>query len=98
MVLKRDIVQSNLPKKGFVETRDRDHVFYHFYHNGKKTHIRTHVSHGSKYKILGNDLVSSMARQCKLTTKKFRGLAECTVSHEEYIRELQGSGEIEDSI
>lgn len=66
MTLERDKVQDNLPKKGFVETRDRDHIFYHLHHDGRKTHIRTHVSHGSKYKVLGNDLVSAMARQCKL--------------------------------
>lgn len=94
MTLERDKVQDNLPKKGFVETRDRDHIFYHFHHDGRKTHIRTHVSHGSKYKVLGNDLVSAMARQCKLTTKMFRGLAECTVSHDDYIEALKSSGEV----
>lgn len=36
MTLERDKVQDNLPKKGFVEHRDRDHIFYHFHHDGKK--------------------------------------------------------------
>lgn len=94
MSVERDKVQENLPKKGFVETRDRNHIFYHFHYEGKKTHIRTHVSHGSKYKTLGNDLVSSMAKQCKLTTKLFRGLAECSVSHDDYVEVLKGSGEV----
>lgn len=94
MTLERDRIQDNLPKKGFVETRDRNHIFYHFHHDGKKTHIRTHVSHGSKYRVLGNDLVSAMAKQCKLTTKMFRGLAECNVSHDEYIKVLKSSGEL----
>jgi len=53
MNLERAKVQENLPKKGFVKQDDRKHIFYHLYHDGKKTHIRTHVSHGSKYKILG---------------------------------------------
>jgi hypothetical protein len=94
MVLERDKVQSNLPKKGFEEVRDGDHIFYHFKYEGKLTHIRTKVSHGTKYKFLGEDLVSLMARQCKVTTKAFRGLAECTVSHSEYVTLLKNSGEV----
>lgn len=94
MNLERAKVQENLPKKGFVEQGDRDHVFYHFYHEGRKTHIRTHVSHGSKYKTLGDDLVSKMAKQCKLTTKQFRGLAECTFSQSEYVALLLDLGEV----
>lgn len=94
MSLERTLVMDNLPKKGFVEQDDRDHIFYHFHHDGKKTHIRTHVSHGSKYKTLGNDLVGQMAKQCKLTSKNFRGLAECNVSHQDYINLLKDAGEI----
>lgn len=95
MSLERSKVKTNLPKKGFVETDDRDHIFYHFFHEGKKTHIRTHVSHGSKYKTLGDGLVSTMAKQCKLTTKNFKKLAECTLSHEDYVAELKSSGEVQ---
>lgn len=94
MNLERSLVQQNLPKKGFVEQRDREHVFYLFHHEGKKTHIRTHVSHGSKYKVLGSELVSKMAKQCKLTASDFRALAECTLSHSEYIGKLEDTGEI----
>jgi len=94
MNLERAKVQENLPKKGFVKQDDRKHIFYHLYHDGKKTHIRTHVSHGSKHKILGDDLVSKMANQCKLTAKNFRGLAECTVSREDYVKLLKEAGEL----
>jgi hypothetical protein len=94
MSLDRSKVQVNLPKKGFVEQDDRKHVFYHLHYDGKKTHIRTHVSHGSKYKILGDDLVAKMAVQCKLTSKNFRCLAECTLSQEDYFELLRESGEI----
>ena len=89
MSLERALVMANLPKKGFLEQDDRAHIFYHFYHDGKKTHIRTQVSHGSKYKTLGFDLVGQMAKQCKLSTKNFRGLAECNVSHLDYIALLE---------
>ena len=94
MNLERELVQQNLPKKGFNEVRNRDHVFFLFYHEGKKTHIRTHVSHGSKYKVLGSDLVSKMAKQCKLTASDFRALAECTLSHAGYVAKLTAAGEI----
>lgn len=94
MNLERSKVQENLPKKGFVEQDDRKHIFYHFYHEGKKTHIRTHVSHGSKYKTLGDDLVSKMAKQCRITAQNFRGLAECTVSQQDYVKLLKEAGEV----
>lgn len=94
MSLERAKVQENLPKKGFHEQGDRKHIFYHFHHDGKKTHIRTHVSHGSKYKTLGGDLVSKMASQCKITTSKFRDLAECTLSQKEYVEILQKQGDL----
>lgn len=95
MNLQRAKVQENLPKKGFSEVVDRDHIFYLFFYEGKKTHIHTHVSHGTKYKTLGDDLVSKMAKQCKLTTKGFRRLTECTLSHDDYIGILKSSGEID---
>lgn len=94
MNLERSKIQANLLKKGFVESDDRRHIFYHFMHEGKKTNIRTQVSHGTKYKTLGDDLVSKMASQCKLNAARFRGLAECTLSHEEYIDLLKASGDI----
>lgn len=94
MNLELSKIQSNLPKKGFIETDDRRHIFYHFHHKGKKTHIRTMVSHGSRYKTLSDDLVSKMAKQCKLTVKDFKGLAECTVSHEDYVKILEEAKEV----
>lgn len=94
MNLERSKIKENLPRKGFIEKDDRKHIFYHFHHEGKKTHIRTHVSHGSKYKTLGDDLVSKMARQCKLTAQNFRDLAECTVSREDYVKLLKEAGEV----
>lgn len=93
MTLPRDLVKENLPKKGFEELGG-DHIFYHLILEGKKTAIFTKVSRGSKYKILGNDLVLAMARQCKLTTGDFRKLVECTLSHEEYLKKLNASGHI----
>jgi len=93
MTLPRDLVKENLPKKGFQELGG-DHEFYHLFVDGKKTAIFTKVSRGSKYKILGNDLVLSMAKQCKLTTGDFRKLVECTLSHSAYLDKLKESGHL----
>lgn len=95
MSLKRDLVRQNLPKKGFQETDDRSHIFLHLYVDGKRTHIRTHVSHGSGYKTLSDSLVSQMAKQCKITSKEFRNLAECTLSHKDYLQKLVDAEEID---
>ena len=37
-------VERNLPRKGFVIDKSRDHIYFHFYRNGKKTHLYTKVS------------------------------------------------------
>lgn len=95
MKIERSEIMANLPKKGFVEENGRKHIFFHFTIEGKKTPIRTHVSHGSKYKTLGDDLVSAMAKQCKVTSKNFCGLAECTISEAEYIELLEAGGHID---
>lgn len=93
MTLQRDLIKENLPKKGFVEFGG-DHTFYHLVVEGKKTSIFTKVSRGTKYKILGNDLVHAMAKQCKLTTADFRKLVECTLSHDAYLDNLRKAGHL----
>lgn len=94
MNLERTLIRENLPRKGFHETDSRSHIFYHLYHNGKKTHIRTQVSRGSKYKVLSSNLVSAMARQCKLTSRSFCDLVECHLSGDDYIAILRDQGEL----
>lgn len=86
--LERDIVESGLTEKGFVR-EDRDHRFYFLYVDGKYTGIYTKTSRGKGYKTLGNDLVSAMAKQVKLSKPQFVELVSCTLSREEYLNLLR---------
>ena len=85
MSLERADVVGALTAKGFKEQPDRSHDYYWLYVDGKKTQINTHVSRGTAYKTLGDDLVWAMAKQLKITTKQFRQLVECTLSEVGYI-------------
>jgi|688.fasta_scaffold239465_1 hypothetical protein len=84
MPLERAHVEAALSAKGFVP-EDRDHRYFFYYTTqGKRSHVNTKVSFGTKYKNLGDDLVSLMARQCKLTNKAFKELVSCTLSRGDY--------------
>lgn len=91
--LKRDDVESSLAKKGFVKVTDKDHRYFRLYYEGKYTGIYTKTSHGSGYKQLGDNLVSSMAKQLKLQTREFAELVDCTLSQAEYLALLASRGE-----
>lgn len=89
--LKKDMVVRNLTRKGFSQD-ERDHLYLTYVTTaGKKTAIRTKVSHGSRSDIT-TSLVSAMARQCRLTTQQFKELAECKLTQYQYERILVASG------
>ena len=85
---KRRIILQNLKRKGFVEEREGDHIFLKFRANGEYKGIRTKVSHGSKANELSEELISRMAKQCKLSKKNFVGLVDCSLSELEYMELL----------
>lgn len=89
--LKKDMVVRNLTKKGFAQD-ERDHLYLTYVTlDGKKTAIRTKVSHGSKSDIT-TGLVSAMARQCQLTTPEFKEFAECKLDQNQYEQILTAKG------
>lgn len=89
--LKKDMLVRNLTKKGFAQDK-RDHLYLTYVTiEGKKTAIRTKVSHGSKSDIT-TGLVSAMARQCQLTTQQFKEFAECKLTQHQYEQILVASG------
>jgi hypothetical protein len=92
--LKRDDVESSLSKKGFVKEPGKDHRYFRLLHEGKETGIYTKTSHGTGYKVLGDGLVSSMAKQLKLQTKEFVELVDCSLSHADYLALLSKKGEL----
>lgn len=89
MQIDRIKIISSLQSKGFVKNNN-DHKYYIYYStNGKKTIVKTMVSHGSSYKTIGTELIKKMARQCMLTKDEFVNLVECPLSRKKYERILE---------
>ncbi len=86
---RRDVMAA-LERKGFVPS-EGDHTYYFFYTTtNKKTIVKTKVSHSKK--DIDDNLLSQMARQCKLTNAQFRNLVDCPLSREEYEEILRTQG------
>ena len=80
---RRDVVRS-LKTKGFIE-HSGDHEYYTYHTlDGKKTRIRTKVSHGTKYKELSDSLIGQMARQVNLSKSEFLKFVDCTLDQTKY--------------
>lgn len=72
-----------LEKKGY-KLEENDHHFYRLYDaNGKKTMIRTKISHGETE--IRDPLINAMRKQMHFIEKKdFLNYVACTLSKEEY--------------
>lgn len=66
------------------------HKMLWFHVDGKKTAIRTRISHGGK--DYTDPLLSEMSKQVKLPRKKFADLIECPMSLEDYVGHLRETG------
>ena len=87
-------VEKALSQKGFT-LRSTDHNYFIYYtQEGKKTAIKTKTSFGRKPKNLVRDLLSAMARQCKLTNDQFLALVDCPLSRKSYERILEENGHL----
>lgn len=70
-----------LERKGF-KRRETHHTYLYLYVDGKRTAVKTKVSHGrSEY---GRELQRRMATQLHLTPDEFDALIECSLSFETY--------------
>lgn len=85
-------VDSSLTSKGFQKV-DRDHHFYFLWVNGKKTAVRTMISHGEKE--ISDSNCGNMAKQMKITGPQFRDFVDCKLKHEGYIEILVQRGELQ---
>ena len=85
-------VRSGLKKKGFVES-NKAHKFL-LYHSldGLRTEVSTFMSHGSDKENLGEDLISKMAKQCRLDKGDFERLISCPLSQPAYEEKLVECG------
>ena len=85
-------IESALGKKGFHMVRDNRHRLWVYYVNGKKTSIRTIISHGlSEY---SDTLLSPIAKQMHLSRDNLNLFIECSLGEEEYKNILEQEGYI----
>ena len=93
---RRDI-ESGLQSKGFRKLNSK-HKIYYFFHNGKKTSIRTKLSHGSSYKVYADKLLNLVKKQLHLdTTSQLKELCYCPLSEADYIRLLASKKKLNNS-
>lgn len=93
--VRRAWVSAALAKKGFALDDGRgDHDFYHLVVDGKKTHLFTKLSRGTKYRDLGAPLASAMATQVGLTKAEFLKLVECEIDGAALVKMLRARGNI----
>lgn len=75
-------IESALSKKGF-QVHQSKHKIYILYVNGKKTNVRTFVSHGIKE--YGKTLISKMRNQLYLSREEFDDLVSCPLTEEKLL-------------
>ena len=84
-------IARSLKRKGF-EPGNGDHIFLYLKVDGKRTKIRTKVSHGRK-EYTGY-LWGCLKEQLKLDNAHLSELIVCTLSHDEYIKILKEAGDL----
>ncbi len=92
MPRKKSRVESGLKDKEFEQTEGDHHFFVYMTIEGKKTSVRTKTSHTPKMKDIPDNLLSQMAKQCKLSKNDFFRLLDCLLSREEYEAILKEQG------
>jgi hypothetical protein len=92
MEIDRKKLEKFLPKKGFKKETGRDHIFYYFYFNDKKTRAYTKISH-SKKRPIDKGLLNSVRRELLLDdSSQAIDLCHCRMTHEQYIDILRQKG------
>lgn len=92
-IFKTRDIEKALLAKGF-QVEQTHHEYFWFYYNGKRTHIKTRISHGKKE--YGSNLISAIKKQLKLQSKQqIEDLLNCPMSEEDYIELLLSNGEVD---
>jgi hypothetical protein len=86
-------IDSVLRKKGFLRVLDGDHIHYYFVSSdGKKSTIKTKISHGMDGSTVSVGLIVKMAGQLHLKKKQFLDLIDCRLSEDQYRKILRTQG------
>ncbi len=88
-VIKVRDIEKALLSKGFQRV-DSDHKYYFLYVNGKKTSVRTKISHGTDE--YGDRLLGFMKDQLHLGKRELEEFFECSLSGDKYKELLIGKG------
>lgn len=84
---KAKVIENALCSKGF-EKNNTHHRYFRLHHNGKKTGIKTKLSHGRKE--YGDQLLGEMKRQlCFDTNKQLSQFIDCSITQKDYIKILK---------
>lgn len=90
----KDKLVSALKSKGFAQAAG-DHVYLIYYtRDGQKTAVKTKTSHTPKMKDIPDNLISQMAKQCKLSRAEFLGVVDCPIDRDDLESLLRDRGEI----
>jgi hypothetical protein len=84
-------IRKALTGKGFQNTESHHEMFWLFAY-GKKTSIRTRLSHGCEE--YDDSLLGLMAKQLKLKRGELNRLIECPMSGDEYLDGLVQRGHV----
>ena len=87
-------IESALLAKGFRSSEGDHHYFIYYTKDGKKTPIKTKTSHSRKMKDIPDNILTEMAKQCRLNSSQFKNLVDCHLTQAEYEQLLQKQGEI----
>jgi len=90
----RKTVEATLQAKGFAKVEGDHHYFVYLTRDGRKTRARTKTSHSPKVKVIPDNLLGQMARQCLLTKPDFLKLVDCPMSREDFELKLRDQGEV----
>jgi hypothetical protein len=91
-VRKTKDIKTGLLAKGF-EQEITHHEMYWLYVRGRRTSIRTRISHGAAE--YNDKLLGLMAKQLKLRRSEFDDLIECPLSGEDYTKLLAERGHVQ---
>lgn len=97
MSIDRRDLASALGKKGFASDgseKNKDHDFFYFVVDGRKSQVYTKLSRGTDYKTLGNGIVAKIAKQMRLSKKELHTFVECSLTKEGYAQKLYDLGVI----
>ncbi len=83
----RKKVKAALLRKGFREYENDHSYFIYYTRKGKKTIVKTKVSHSGK--DISKVIMGYMAKQCKISVQEFHQLVDCTLSQDAYEARLK---------